>query len=235
MKAKSFVITPAMVAEFYAKTDRSGECWVWTGMRFRTGLPYGRMRSNVLPHRFAYQHFVGPIPDGLLVCHHCDNPPCCNPAHLFLGTSKDNLRDASRKGRLPKPTNGLTAERISEWTAAGKYKKTPEQRAAQAARARNRSPETLAKLAASCKARAEDPIERQRLRHISRKPWEDESFVEQKRNELRATSKRLWADPDFRARQSERLRARWADPEYRARMSAIHKKPTLDPQESSPR
>lgn len=76
-------------------------CMEWTGERDRCG--YGRMRFGnnqyKAAHRLAYQFFVGPIPEGMLVCHRCDNPPCCNPAHLFLGTAKDNSQDMLRKGR----------------------------------------------------------------------------------------------------------------------------------------
>jgi hypothetical protein len=76
------------------------DCWPWTGYTNTRG--YGVIRINrrtVLAHRIAYQVERGPIPDGLFVCHHCDNPPCCNPAHLFLGTQTENMRDMISKGR----------------------------------------------------------------------------------------------------------------------------------------
>lgn len=85
---------------FWAKVDKSGDCWEWQGIRQRQG--YGRVRRDkklVYAHRLAYELTYGPIPDGLLVCHHCDNPPCCNPAHLFLGTNADNMRDCAEKRR----------------------------------------------------------------------------------------------------------------------------------------
>ena len=85
----------------WSRVDRSGECWVWTGGT--NGVGYGRVSDadgrTVLTHRLVYQLEVGPIPEGLWVLHHCDNPPCVNPAHLFLGTVGDNNRDARAKGR----------------------------------------------------------------------------------------------------------------------------------------
>lgn len=77
-------------------------CWEWTGtcMRFGYGSAYHPIsRKKRAAHRIAYELAFGPIPDGLFVCHHCDNPPCCNPAHLFLGTASDNHQDKLRKGR----------------------------------------------------------------------------------------------------------------------------------------
>ena len=70
----------------------------------KTRLPegYGRMAVNgkqKLVHRVSYEISIGPIPDGLLILHHCDNPPCINPSHLFLGTKRDNSDDKVRKGR----------------------------------------------------------------------------------------------------------------------------------------
>jgi hypothetical protein len=59
---------------------------------------HGQHRAVV--HRVSWQLHYGPIPEGMLVCHHCDNPPCVRPDHLFLGTQRDNSQDASRKGRL---------------------------------------------------------------------------------------------------------------------------------------
>jgi hypothetical protein len=72
------------------------ECWPWTGGRSRFG--YGRMHKSYA-HRVAWSLQVGPIPTGLQVLHACDNPPCCNPAHLFLGTPADNVLDKVQKGR----------------------------------------------------------------------------------------------------------------------------------------
>lgn len=74
----------------------SDECWIWTGPRVRGG--YGRAGVN-LAHRLAWERANGPIPEGLFVLHRCDNPPCCNPSHLFLGTHDDNMRDRDAKGR----------------------------------------------------------------------------------------------------------------------------------------
>lgn len=71
-------------------------CLEWAGCRDRDG--YGR-RGNKQAHRVAYEAAFGPIPPGMFVCHSCDNPPCVNPAHLWLGDNRANQHDAARKGR----------------------------------------------------------------------------------------------------------------------------------------
>lgn len=78
----------------YVDVTASG-CWEWN--RNRDALGYGRAGSD-RAYRRAYADNVGPT-NGLMVCHHCDNPPCCNPDHLFLGTSSDNNKDRASKGR----------------------------------------------------------------------------------------------------------------------------------------
>lgn len=88
-----------IIESFLAKVDQSGSCWLWKGWVKDRRKPYGVFRYKYA-HRVAYELFVGKIPDGLLVCHHCDVPRCVKPAHLFLGTNQDNIRDAERKGRL---------------------------------------------------------------------------------------------------------------------------------------
>jgi hypothetical protein len=113
-----------LVERFWEKVDRRGrdECWPWKAST--CGLGYGHIDNGgraVLSHRLAWRFANGPIPKGLLVCHHCDNPPCCNPAHLFLGTKVDNGLDMSRKGRqhrvsLPgeiNPRAKLTEEKVA--------------------------------------------------------------------------------------------------------------------------
>lgn len=89
---------------FWLLVDKRGpdECWPWAGgARSHNGYgEYGHAsRGKVRAHRVAYELTHGPIPDGLSICHHCDNPPCCNPAHLFAGTTLDNARDRAQKGR----------------------------------------------------------------------------------------------------------------------------------------
>jgi len=90
-------------ARFWAKVDKRGEneCWEWTAGKSSEG--YGNFWISgkyYLAHRIAWVLQKGAIPPGKLVCHSCDNPPCKNANHFFLGTNKDNMRDAVKKGRM---------------------------------------------------------------------------------------------------------------------------------------
>lgn len=88
------------IQRFWSKIDKSGECWVWTAYRLPSG--YGQIsikKKLYLASRVSYAIAHGVLPDHLHVCHHCDNPPCVRPDHLWLGTDKDNHQDMIRKGR----------------------------------------------------------------------------------------------------------------------------------------
>lgn len=78
-------------------------CWEWQGWLDVDGYGRTRLLGERRTHRAAYRLFCGPIPDGLCVCHHCDNPRCVRPDHLFLGTIADNNADKVRKGRQRTP------------------------------------------------------------------------------------------------------------------------------------
>ena len=83
------------------KADDESGCWNW--LRVTTDFGHGRIRVNgrkMIASRAAWLAWNGAIPDGMQVCHHCDNPRCINPAHLFLGTNTDNVRDCIAKGRF---------------------------------------------------------------------------------------------------------------------------------------
>ena len=79
--------------------DGHDGCWEWQGFRCTNG--YGRLQVDCvrwIAHRLAWAFIYGEIPDGGLICHHCDNPPCVNPRHLCCGDKKTNMRDAIERG-----------------------------------------------------------------------------------------------------------------------------------------
>jgi hypothetical protein len=88
---------------FWNQVRRSEGCWEWIGIADADG--YGKFTAagkRSKAHRWAWTQTNGPIPEGLNVLHHCDNPPCVRPEHLFLGTQRDNLRDMAAKRRTHK-------------------------------------------------------------------------------------------------------------------------------------
>lgn len=93
---------PTTAARFWAKVDVRGpdECWPYLAPGDKDGYRRVGMGGRlILVHRVAWVFTFGPIPPHMLVCHSCDNPPCCNPAHLWLGFDVDNNADKEAKGR----------------------------------------------------------------------------------------------------------------------------------------
>lgn len=108
MTHRKTVLFETAPSRFWARVDKSGNCWLWTGATDDKG--YGRLsfkgRRAIAP-RVAYELTHGVSPGQLQVLHRCDNPPCVNPDHLFLGTNADNIRDMCAKGRawIQQPEN----------------------------------------------------------------------------------------------------------------------------------
>lgn len=97
-------VHPRTQERFWSQVDKSGECWVWTGTRTRDG--YGKIGYRVdgrylslRAHRVSWALHRGPVPKGRSVLHHCDNPACVRPEHLYLGSQADNMRDLRVRGR----------------------------------------------------------------------------------------------------------------------------------------
>jgi hypothetical protein len=110
-------ITPELVARFFAKIEVGArhQCWPYLGLRNRKG--YGQFcvtiapkQDEMLPATHIALEIAGqPRPAGLWALHHCDNPPCCNPTHLYWGTVKQNVTDMFARGRVSR--KGRTGER----------------------------------------------------------------------------------------------------------------------------
>ena len=98
-------------------------CWGWRGS-IQSGGGYALVSSRHYAHRIAYEATHGDIPDGMYVLHSCDNPPCSNPIHLFVGTNLDNMEDMSRKGRARNGNERKThCPQGHEYTPANTYRR----------------------------------------------------------------------------------------------------------------
>lgn len=93
-------LTEVQRERLWAKVSHTESCWTWNGNKVQGG--YGRIGVYGKPwltHRAVWHTYMGDIPDGMHVCHRCDNPSCVRPSHLFVGTPKDNVGDMIAKGR----------------------------------------------------------------------------------------------------------------------------------------
>ena len=104
---EKLIATPSGCLEFQGFCNSGGYGQIYVGGK------------NLLAHRVAFELAHGPIPSGLHVCHHCDNPSCCNPDHLFLGTQAENLADMVSKGRQPTKQTPEKLEQLRELRSQG--------------------------------------------------------------------------------------------------------------------
>lgn len=113
---------------FWSKVDKGphpGGCWLWTAYIQKSwgygvfGIKRNGKDGTVLAHRHSWFLVNGEVPDGMLVCHSCDNPRCVNPDHLWVGTNNDNMQDMKQKGRgKSRQGSRHPTSRMTEWHAA---------------------------------------------------------------------------------------------------------------------
>ena len=153
----------------HTQYDETSGCWEWVGSK-RHG--YGRMiigsrtdgtRKNVSAHRLSYELTYGEIPDGMDVCHTCDNPCCVNPLHLFIGTRQENIDDRERKGRN-NPPRGENHEKAKLTEADVLELRTK--------RKQGKSFGELAKEYGVCKKTIQDAVSGKNWSHIPQPPKE---------------------------------------------------------------
>lgn len=96
---------------FWTRVDKSSDCWNYQDGSRRYGRVTLENGRRIYAHRFSWELHFGPVSSGMYVCHHCDNPRCVRPDHLFLGTMADNQRDMVLKGRS---TTRLTASQVRD-------------------------------------------------------------------------------------------------------------------------
>lgn len=108
----------SLEVRFERHVRRTDSCWIWEGGANQAG--YGQFRIGrsghghpvISVHRWSYEHFVGPIPPGAWICHHCDNPSCVRPDHLYAGTAKQNSADAIVRNKRAKKVKFGARKRV---------------------------------------------------------------------------------------------------------------------------
>jgi HNH endonuclease len=110
---------------FWAGLTKTETCWFWGNGKHKRYSTISVNGKPIKTHRFSWELHNGPIPDGMEVCHSCDVEPCCNPAHLWLGTHQENMQDALSKGRLKLPEDGGAPRRNQTHCKRG-HEFTPE-------------------------------------------------------------------------------------------------------------
>lgn len=113
--------TKERLLRYVKRGASSDDCWMWLGSLLPRGYARFSLHNEAVgAHRVSYRVHIGEVPAGMCICHRCDNPPCVNPAHLFLGTNKDNIQDALTKKRMrfirgeAHPMSKLTCQSVKQ-------------------------------------------------------------------------------------------------------------------------